>query len=154
MKLLISIICWTMALSYGAHAQDAPASLPTAVARTYEAYSNNTDYLLGTMHLSTTFVSFSVLEGSMDIEFVGKAPDPEKLSKTDADIYRVRNPDQFFQLNKGRNGFCHEPIRWFGIVPLGSNSIVRIFFYTISDYREYRPDSLGLCSADSYQINK
>lgn len=141
-------------------ANEAPNSLPVAATRLYDPVSRNTDFLMGDMHLSKEFVSFSALNGRAALQYSGTMPDPEFQSRT-ATVYRVTNADEYYQMNKGKNGFCDRPVKWIGITPLGGSS-VRISFLTTRDFHlwtdpdyTYTPhhDSLGLCSAHTYSLH-
>ena len=129
------------------------ASIVSSVPHRYTPISHGTDAKLGDMTLSSSSARFSLLRGRMRLRFAGRAEDPEGLGLGLADIYKIENAASFFQSNRGANGFCNEPIQWMGVVPLRmERNSIRIFFYGVSNYREYRPDKPGLCSADSYVL--
>jgi hypothetical protein len=159
---LLLLVFAAGAIASASSSPGAPNPLPVAQRWIYEPLSNNTDFTLGEMVLSTTYASFSVLHGHMNLEFAGTTRDPERLGTSDARVYRVKNAQQYFQLNRGANGFCEAPITWFGVAPItlnwnmhdGFGGDVRIFLMTIGDYRRYRPDKLGLCSADTFRPSK
>ncbi|MBM3549746.1 MAG: hypothetical protein FJX54_22635 [Alphaproteobacteria bacterium] len=125
--------------------------MPTEKRRQYEPYSRGTSHTLGTMWLSTTYARFSRLKGRMLLEHAGVWPEDGNFELRGAKIYRVTNPEPYFELNKGKNGFCGEPVRWIGVRKLGGDE-VRVTFFTIADYRAYNPNSHGLCSGDSYTL--
>jgi hypothetical protein len=146
---LLAITAVAIALQAGTASAADP--MPAATVRTYEPYSNGTDYTLGRMRLSATSATFLRLKGRLALEPAGTIS-VQGSSETDgATVYRVINAEEFFKLNQGRNGFCDAPIRWVGVRDLGRERI-RISFLTIPDFRDYRPTEPGLCAADSYGL--
>ncbi|PVX85640.1 hypothetical protein [Paraburkholderia unamae] len=142
-------------LAFGAVAKSKVDPMPTDTARSYTALSNGTSSTLGaTMKLSRTSVSFSKLKGEMKLQYSDVW---NNGNDTDfgGSVYKVLNADAFFSQNKGRNGFCDEPVRWLTVMDMGNQfggGAVRIGMLSIGDWRKYTPDALGACSADTFTL--
>lgn len=140
---------------HGALAQSSGKGMPTDSPRAYLAVSNGTSATLGeTMKLSRTSAHFSLLKGEMKLQYsdVWKNGGDSEFG---GDVYQVLNADKFFKLNKGKNGFCDKPVKWVTIKDssdiLGEGAI-RVGMLSIDDWHKYDPNSLGACSADSFQL--
>src|SRR5258706_2245484 len=132
--------------------------LPNATIRLYTPTGAITLVTLGDMRLSEKFVSFSLLKGHMDLQFVGTMPDYINLQDSQIQVYGVSSADEFLRMNPGLPQLCGVPIKWMGVRsqeefqnPLTKSAkYVSISFFDISDYRDYRPDSGpdsgGFCS--------
>ncbi len=142
-------------MAHSAVAQSSVKAMPTNSPRTYVAVSNGTSATLGeTMKLSRTSAHFSLLKGEMKLQY----SDTWKNSgdtEFGGDVYQVLNADTFFSLNKGKNGFCDQPVRWVTVKDssdtLGAGAI-RVGMLSIKDWHKYNPNSLGACSADSFAL--
>lgn len=145
------ILFAVLALPSGAVAAPDDSGMPTAKVRRYEPYSRGTDFTLGWMKLSTASARFTALKGTMELEYAGEMPAGSDFETGGARIFRVKNAAVYFQGNKGKNGFCNEPVRWLGIRPMGEGQ-VRVTFWTMADYRSYAPGGGELCSGDSYVL--
>lgn len=141
----------------GAAAQSRLDPLPTDNIRSYSAISNGTSATLGdTMKLSRTSARFSNLRGEIQLQYAGIW---NKGADTDfgGNVYQVLNADDFFRHNKGKNGFCDEPVRWLTIMNIGTNpgdGMIRIGMLSNRDWRDYKSSSLGACSADTFELDK
>lgn len=142
-------------MAHGALAQSSGKGMPTDSPRAYLAVSNGTSATLGeTMKLSRSSAHFSLLKGEMKLQFsdVWKSGSDTEFG---GDVYQVLNADDFFKLNKGKNGFCDKPVKWVTIKDssdiLGEGAI-RVGMLSIADWHKYDPNSLGACSADSFQL--
>ncbi|CAN7574741.1 hypothetical protein [Brucella pseudogrignonensis] len=155
---LARVLCITsigLLLAFGAKAKSKVDPKPTNVVRSYSALSNGTSSTLGnTMKLSRTSASFSKLTGELKLQYTtvwnGGAE-----TDFDGDVYKVLNADQFFTQNKAKNGFCDEPVRWITVKDISSQlgeGTIRVGMLTIDDWRKYKPDSLGACSADTFTL--
>ncbi|MBA8879249.1 hypothetical protein [Phyllobacterium myrsinacearum] len=144
-------------MAHGAVAQSGGKAMPTDSSRTYFAVSNGTSATLGeTMKLSHTSAHFSLLKGGMKLRYSGeRKSDNDSDTEFSGDVYEVLNADEFFSLNKGKNGFCDKPVRWVTIKD-SSDSIgegtVRVGMLSINDWHKYNPNSLDACSADSFKL--
>lgn len=140
-------------LAYGAAAKSIIDPMPTDHARSYSALSNGTSSTLGTtMKLSRTWASFSKLKGELKLQY---ADVWNNGNDTGGNVYKVLNADAFFSQNKGKNGFCDEPVRWLTVMDMSNqlgNGAVRIGMLSIDDWRKYKPDALGACSADTFTV--
>lgn len=142
-------------LAFGAAAKSKLDPMPTDSARSYSALSNGTSSTLGTtMKLSRTSASFSKLKGELKLQYSDVW---NNGNNTDygGNVYRVLNADAFFSQNKGKNGFCDEPVRWLTVMDMSNqlgDGAVRVGMLSIDDWRRYRPDALGACSADTFTL--
>ncbi|WP_122282577.1 hypothetical protein [Pseudomonas syringae group genomosp. 3] len=142
-------------LAHGAIAQSSTKAMPTDSIGVYDALSNGTSVTLGdTMKLSRTSAQFSLLKGEMKLKYsdVWKNIDNTEFG---GDVYQVLNADEFFSLNKGKNGFCDKPVRWVTIRNLNDSlgeGAIRVGMLSIDDWRTYNANSLGACSADSFTL--
>jgi len=133
--------------------------MPGESPRAYYPASNNTDFLLGTMRLSTHFASFTVLRGHMDLSWRGQMPDPESLSIGKLQMFKVTNARTFFEANKGKNGFCLKPPEWLGVGQMAGGNI-RLDLFNVEGpkqlldeaihFRDNEKGGLALCSADTF----
>jgi len=141
-------------LAFGAAAKSKVDPMPTDSARSYSALSNGTSSTLGTMKLSRTSASFSKLKGELTLQYSDVW---NNGSDTDygGNVYKILNADAFFSQNKGKNGFCDEPVRWLTVMDMSDqlgDGAVRIGMLSIDDWRKYSPDALGACSADTFTL--
>jgi hypothetical protein len=152
---LIAAALLSALMAHGAVAQSSEKAMPTDSPRAYLAVSNGTPATLGeTMKLSRASAHFSLLKGEMKLQYsdVWKSGSDTEFG---GDVYQVLNADEFFSLNKGKNGFCDKLVRWVTIKDssdtLGEGTI-RVGMLSIDDWHKYNPNSLGACSADSFQL--
>lgn len=140
---------------HGAAAQSKVNSMPTDTPRSYFAVSNGTQATLGeTMKLSRKSASFSRLKGELKLRY-SDAWNNGDDAEFGGDVYQVLNADEFFSLNKGKNGFCDEPVRWVTIKDSSKvlgDGMVRVGMLSIGDWHKYSPTSLGACSADTFKL--
>lgn len=133
-----------------------PVGLPTETARRYDADSNGTSATLGNLTLSRTAARFSRLKGEMKLRHAGVRPSTGAGdTEFTGDVYEVLNPDAFFAPNRGKNGFCGQPVRWVTVRALpGSpeDGRIRLGLLTIADWKAYDPSKPGACSADSFAL--
>ncbi|MFT0860414.1 hypothetical protein [Ancylobacter sp. G4_0304] len=129
--------------------------MPTDIARSYSALSNGTSSTLGTtMKLSRTSASFSKLKGELKLQY-SDVWNNGNDTEYGGNVYKVLNADAFFSQNKDKNGFCDEPVRWLTVMDVSNQlgaGAVRIGMLSIDDWRKYRPDALGACSADTFTL--
>ncbi len=136
--------------------------LPTAPIRLYTPTGANMLAILGDMRLSEKFVSFSLLKGHMDLQFVGTMPDYIYLKDPEIQVYSVINADEFFRMNPAVPVLCRGPIKWIGVTllediqnPLTAPAKeVSMSFFNISNYRDYTPRSGGFCSAMTFELQR
>ena len=167
--LRFSRLAWIgVAAVFGAAASPVANSgnvLPTATIRQYTPTAADVLAILGDMRLSEKFVSFSMLKGHMDLQFVGTMPDYINLKDSEIRVYRVINADEFFRMNPAVPFLCNGPIKWMGVRLLEEFQSFRsepvkdvsISFFDISDYRDYRPRSGGpggFCSALAFELQR
>ncbi|POY81532.1 hypothetical protein BKM09_024555 [Pseudomonas amygdali pv. morsprunorum] len=142
-------------LVHGAIAQSSVKAMPTDSPRTYGAVSNGTPATLGeTMMLSRTSVKFPLLEGEMKLQYDDVWTNSDK-AEFGGDVYRVLNADEFFSLNKGKNGFCDKPVRWVTIKDISDvlgEGAIRIGMLSTADWHSYNSNSYDGCSADSFTL--
>lgn len=142
-------------LAFGVVAKSKVDPMPTDNARSYAALSNGTSSTLGaTMKLSRTSATFSKLKGELQLQY-SDVWDNENDTDYGGNVYKVLNADTFFLENKGKNGFCDEPVRWLTVIDMSNQlgeGAVRIGMLSIDDWRKYKPDALGACSADTFTL--
>jgi hypothetical protein len=140
-------------MAHGAVAQSSGKAMPTDSSRAYFAVSNGTPATLGeTMKLSRTSAHFSLLKGEMKLQYSGeRKSDSDTDTEFSGDVYQVLNADEFFSLNKGKNGFCDKPVRWVTIRDSGGGT-VRVGMLSIDDWHKFNLNSLDACSADSFGL--
>lgn len=142
-------------LAFGAAAKSKVDPMPSDNARSYSALSNGTSSTLGnTMKLSRTSASFSKLKGDLKLQY-SDVWNSGNDTEYGGDVYKVLNADAFFLQNKGKNGFCDEPVRWLTVKNISDqlgDGAVRIGMLSIDDWRKYKPDALGACSADTFTL--
>ena len=133
-------------------------TMPTGDIRIYGAYSKNTDFLTGNLELSVHFARYTKLSGHMNLEYAGQRIIPGKIEAT-GDIYKITNADEYFAANKGKNGFCHEIIRWLTVrnledkdLPIRSSGSIRVSELNIDDWHDYSDDKHDLCGAGTYRL--
>lgn len=145
----------SLLLAFGASSKSKVDPMPTDNARSYSALSNGTASTLGTiMKLSRTSASFSKLRGQMNLQY-SDVWDNENDADYGGNVYKVLNADTFFSQNKGKNGSCDEPVRWLTVMDMSNqlgDGAVRIGMLSIDDWRKYKPDALGACSADTFTL--
>ena len=136
--------------------------LPTPNVKLYRPASDKGIDILGDMRLSEKSVSFSLLKGHMDLQFVGTMPDYIFLKDPEIQVYRVNNADEFFRMNPAVPILCKGPIKWMGVTllediqnPLTAPARgVSISFFDISDYREFTPRWNGFCGAQFFELQR
>lgn len=142
-------------LAHGAIAQSNVKAMPTNSPRAYDALSNGTSATLGeTMKLSRTSAHFSLLKGEMKLQYTDTWKNSSD-TEFGGDVYQVLNADQFFSLNKGKNGFCDKPVKWITVKDLSDTlgeGTIRVGMLSVDDWHKYNPNSLGACSADSFTL--
>lgn len=65
------------------------------------------------------------------------------------------NSDEFFSKNKGKNGFCDEPVLWLTVRDKSqqlTDGSVRVAMFSIQDWHKYNENTTGLCSSDTFQL--
>lgn len=146
----------SLLLAFGAAAKSKVDPMPSDNMRSYSALSNGTSSTLGnTMKLSRTSASFSKLKGDLKLQY-SDVWNSGNDTEYGGDVYKVLNADEFFLQNKGKNGFCDEPVRWLTVKNISDqlgDGAVRIGMLSIDDWRKYKPDALGACSADTFTLN-
>jgi hypothetical protein len=157
MAMRIFVLLLAVSLATSAFAQTATEGdlMPSAQSRHYDPISNHTDQLEGDLTLSTDHARFSKRKGIMDIEFAGTMPENKNFELSGAAVYRVKNAQQYFELNGGANGMCPEPTRWLTIrlIP-GASPMIRVGQLFVEDWKQYDPSKLGLCGADTYALSE
>ncbi|MDI6029389.1 hypothetical protein QBK99_24855 [Corticibacterium sp. UT-5YL-CI-8] len=152
---LFHAVSFSMLLMLGVATEAKADPLPTDTARSYDALSDGTEDTLGdTAELSRTSASFSKLAGHMTLQHAGVRSD-DTDTEFSGDVYQVLNADEFFAKNKGKNGFCDQPVRWLTILDISKSvgpDAVRIGMLTIDDWRQYTSTSLGGCSSDTFKL--
>ncbi|OCJ02466.1 hypothetical protein A6U85_30310 [Agrobacterium sp. 13-626] len=125
--------------------------MPNDQVRAYAPISNGTDATLGNMKLSKSSASFSKLTGKMQLRYAGVRKPENGDTEFSGDVYQVMNADAFFKSNKGKNGFCDEPVKW---VTIGDLSVggIRIGMLSSVDWKKYTSTSTEGCSADSFAL--
>jgi hypothetical protein len=164
--LRFSRLAWVSAAAvFGAAASPVANSgnvLPTPNVRLYTPTAADVLAILGDMRLSEKVVSFSLLKGHMDLQFVGTMPDYIRLKDPEIQVYRVINADEFFRMNPAVPILCKGPIKWMGVTLLEDiqNPLtepargVSISFFDLSDYREFTPRWVGFCGAQTFELQR
>jgi hypothetical protein len=144
----------TLCLFSGALAQSTqPGAAPSENARRYEPdTAGNSIPLPGHLLLSSTSAQFEKLQGMMELAFAGRMSKSGSWETDGALVYKVLNAEAFSSQNEDRWLCRHEPIRWLTIRP-GAYEI-RLGWLTVADYRDYRPDSTGLCFAQTFDLSE
>jgi hypothetical protein len=121
----------------------------------YEPLSRNTVDVLGELRLTDRQASFSVLDGRLELQLdEAISRDLTMDVRSPAHAYRVLNPEEFFERNRGKNGFCSAPVKWFvtyKILDPYLHRVVRVLLFEGDDLYRYRNGS-DLCSEDSYVL--
>ena len=142
-------------LAFGADAKSKGTPMPTDTPRAYLAVSNSTPATLGeTMNLSRTTARFTKLKGEMKLRYSGVWNVGEN-TQYGGQVYQVLNADEFFSKNKGKNGFCDEPVRWLTVLDKSKQLLegtILVAMFNIQDWHKYTENSTGLCSIDSFQL--
>ncbi|WLS10597.1 hypothetical protein Q9314_25290 (plasmid) [Shinella sumterensis] len=125
--------------------------MPSDQVRAYIPISNGTDATLGEMKLSNSSASFSKLTGEMQLQHAGVRKPDNVDTEFSGDVYQVMNADAFFKSNKGKNGFCDEPVRW---LTIGESAVggIRVGMLSSVDWKKYSPTSTEGCSADTFML--
>ncbi len=127
-------------------------SLPDSVPRLFDAYSNNAEWLTGSLTLSTSVASFAKYRGIMQLQFDAISTVSVVDELTGARMYRVTNAKAYFVLNKGKNGFCDSPPLWLAVQQ--DHEAIELTLLTIADWRKYDPHGLGICSIGRYTLRE
>lgn len=145
------VLLWLLAAMF---ACAVTANAATDQRQHYSPISRTAVGLLGKLTLSKSYAAFTKLRGHMELRYAGtircKGGDPFGCG----DIYAVTNAASFARANRKVRSFC--AVRWLGIATLprakGSTDPLEIgvSLFDIADYRAYSPDTLGLCSGDTY----
>lgn len=144
------VVALTLATGVSLAAIAGSIDKPNDLVRGYIPISTGTDVTLGKMKLSKYSVSFSKLTGKMQLQYVGFRKPENGETEFSGDVYQVVNADTFFKSNKGKNGFCNEPIRW---VTISTNDAgIRVGMLTSIDWKKYTLSSVGGCSADTFAL--
>jgi hypothetical protein len=127
--------------------------LPTATIRQYEPVAY--DPRFGVLNLSTRSAAFSTLEGHLDLELDERiSADLAKDVGASAQAFRVLNADDFFQLNRGKRGFCQAPIKWLVIHEIRNRYLpgaLSVVLFEGSDLFTYKRVS-ELCDESTYTL--
>lgn len=120
-------------------------------ATTYQPVSRVSE-VWGKLHLSETSARLDAFKGEMALESVGVMPATAGDDLGGAKVYRVKNGEDYFARNKGRNAFCEEPPRWLAIrnSSVISKDAIWLGILTIPDYSTYTPEKQGYCAGGSY----
>lgn len=134
-----------------------PIGLPTDAVRSYEALSTDTPEMEGDMKLSRTSARFTKWAGELRLREAGVRKGASRDEREFVgDVYEVLNPDEYFKLNRGKNGFCDQPIRWMTIRTWGDKgdnaARLRIGLLTVADWKTYNPSGFGGCGGASYEL--
>jgi hypothetical protein len=122
--------------------------MPTSELREYIPKPGVSTPLPGNLELSSTIARYEKLDGEMELEYEGRMP-PDRGGETDsAAVYRIKNSETFFALPRNARWSQHGPVLWFVITKRAAS--LRIGWLNIEDWRQYRPDALGLRLAQSY----
>jgi len=131
--------------------------MPTSETRSYAAWSRDSDFLFGKMKLSNKYASFSRLQGHMDLKLWGVEPYKQDDLLSGAQIFHIENAKDFFQMNKGLNGFCMSQPNWLVIskvkhtYPYAVPEEVVIFLLTVDDIFQLNWNKHD-CSEDTYLL--
>ncbi len=122
--------------------------MPTDVPRIYIPMSGVSAPLPGSLELSSIAARYEMLEGEMQLEYVGQMS-PNGSGETDnAAVYRIKNAEAFFGLGNNKRWARRGLVLWLTVKKRAAS--VRVGWLDIEDWRKYRPDILGLRLAQSY----
>jgi hypothetical protein len=138
----------------GASAQPTQSDAsPSDKVRRYEPdTAGNSIPLPGYLLLSSTSAQYEMLRGKMELAFAGTMPKSGSGEIDGALVYKVLNATAFSSQNEERWLCRNGPIRWLTIRP--GKFEIRLGWLTVANYRDYRPDSYGLCLAQTYDLNE
>jgi hypothetical protein len=126
---------------------------PDTAEQTYTPVSRVSE-TWGSLQYSNSRARLAAFEESMQLESVGVMPDTAGSDLAGAQVYRVKNAEDFFERNKGRSGFCSEPPRWLAVrrIPRDSppSGDIWLAMLTLDDWSVYRPDVPGYCAGGLY----
>jgi hypothetical protein len=88
----------------------------------------------------------------MDIAVAGPMPKTGSPETDGTLVYKVLNAQAFSAQNQDRVICRDGPIQWLTI-QAGSLAI-RMGWLTVADYHDYRPNTYGLCLAQSYDLSE
>jgi hypothetical protein len=162
-RLVLVIVVSTLTAIHSWAADPLRSPMPTDQIRFYEALSNHTPELLGDMELNRTLANFSKLSGEMQLRYAGTRTgagiDDAEFT---GEVYQVANAEEFFALNRGKNGFCPVPVRWLTVRDLGATRVgqispslaqsIRVGMLTILDWHDYDPSAFGACSGATFKL--
>jgi len=134
-------------------AQHNPAIANVGATQLYEPLSRNTIYVLGELKLTDRQASFGVLDGRLELRLdEAISRDLTRDVRSPAQAYRVLNAEEFFERNRGKNGFCSGPVNWFVTYEVSDTHlrrVIRVLLFEGDDLYSYR-NGRDLCSEDSY----
>jgi hypothetical protein len=109
---------------------------------------------MGELVLSNTELRLGSLEGEMKLQYVGLMQDKAGKDLAGATVYRVKNADQYFKKNTGRQGYCAEAPKWVAVnsetgAPAWSTEIW-VAFLTVEDWSEFTPTVHRYCAGGVY----
>ena len=129
----------------------APSTRRTGPEHRYQPISRLTE-VWGDLTLSDTQARLAAFEGSMQLDPVGVMPASAGPELGQADIFAIRNADEYFAANRGRNGFCDEPPRWLLVRRgTGSGDDILLGLLTRRTPYSYTPDQQGYCGGGLYR---
>lgn len=122
--------------------------MPTSEVRKYIPMPGVSAPLPGSLELSSTTARYEMLDGEMQLEYAGRMS-PNGGGETDnAAVYRIKNSEAFFALQDNSRWSQRSPVLWLTVRQRAAS--IRVGWLDIEDWREYRPDILGLRLAQSY----
>jgi hypothetical protein len=122
--------------------------MPSSELREYIPMPGVSTPLPGNLELSSTSARYQMLDGKMELEYAGQMP-PERGGETDgATVYRIVNSGAFFALPHNSRWARRSPILWLFVTERPAS--IRVGWLDTEDWREYRPDVLGLRLAQTY----
>jgi hypothetical protein len=109
---------------------------------------------LGMLHLSNRELRLESLDGAMELEFAGIMPDTAGPDIAGSTIYRVKNADEFFRKNTGKNAFCDRAPLWIAVnsstgAPAWSDEIW-LGMLTLPDWPKFTHSVDGVCIGGDY----
>ncbi len=136
------------ALLTGCFAKPAPLPLQDYVPRTRELQP------LGQLHLNNRELKLDSLEGAMQLEFAGIMPDSAGPDIAGSSVYRVKNAEEFFRKNSGKNAFCDRMPRWVAVnSPTGApawSDEIWLGMLTLEDWARFAHGADRVCIGGDY----
>lgn len=109
---------------------------------------------LGMLHLSNRALRLESLEGAMELEFAGIMPDGAGPDIAGSTVYRVKNADEFFRKNTGKNAFCDRTPQWIAVnSPTGAPAWadeIWLGMLTLKDWSKFTHAVDGVCMGGDY----